>query len=499
MLEAGLADLTDIALNPASDVPMYRQLADSVSSLIAGKAVQPGDKLPPTRELAGQLGVNRTTVSAAYALLERSGLIEGCVGRGSFVTGGQKPALRAIDWELIFPAAESPFPAPLNGIEISFANSRPAEADFPVAEFRRMTKQVIDGPDAPEILQLGSPHGYAPLRRYLLEDAVRRGIARPGDDLIITNGCQQALDLLARLFTNAGSSFVVEDPAYHGLVRILARTGAVIIPVPIDANGLDVDALETRLSAVDNHRPRVLIVTPSFQNPTGATLSAERRKRLVEIAQRTGLIVIENDIYSELRYEGSRLATLKELDASGNTILLRSYSKISFPGLRVGWTIAPRPLIARLAEARQVSDLHSDQLSQAVLFRFAESGGLAHHLDRTRRAGAARLRAVLEACKKYLPAGARFTRPEGGMNLWIELPAPLSAEGVLSRVQDRGVTFLPGRYFSTGAAHARALRISFGGLTPEQIDRGMRTIGEVARAELASAGTTKFQAAAALV
>ncbi len=293
-----------------------------------------------------------------------------------------------------------------------------------------------------------------------------------------------------------GNRVIVEDPAYHGLVRILSRTGAPVVPIPVDEKGIDIDALE---QAVEQLHSRVLIVTPSFQNPTGATLTLERRKRLVELAQRTGLIVIENDIYSELRYEGRALPTLKELDETGNTILLRSYSKVSFPGLRVGWVIAPRAVIARLAEAKQTSDLHSDQLSQAVLLRFAESGELAQHLDRTRVAGAARLRALLGACERYLPSGSRFTRPQGGMNLWIELPAPLTAEQVLNRAQDRGVTFLPGRHFSGGTPHVRGLRISFGGLTPQQIARGIQILGEVARAELVSAETINVPGTEALV
>jgi 2-aminoadipate transaminase len=226
----------------------------------------------------------------------------------------------------------------------------------------------------------------------------------------------------------------------------------------------------------------------------------DRRRRIVELAQRSGVVLLENDIYSELRYEGTPLPTLKELDESGNTILLRSYSKVSFPGLRVGWVIAPRAVIECLAEAKQISDLHSDQLSQAVLLRFAESGELAQHIERTLRAGRERLNAVLRACAAYLPTGAKFTRPQGGMSLWVELPAPLNAEQLLARVQERGVNFLPGRYFSARRAHTRGLRLSFGGLAPEQITRGVQILGEAARRELAvSAVSANFEPAAALV
>jgi DNA-binding transcriptional MocR family regulator len=495
-----VVNLFDLRLDATVDTPIYKQLADSISDLIVRDVVKVGERLPATRELAGRLGLNRTTVSAAYGLLEQMGLIHGHVGRGSFVA--LRPGMAVgtgLDWESLLPPLDARQAAgPSRPVDINFATARPARDAFPLSQFRRLAKQVIDGPDAPEILQLGSPHGFGPLRRYLLEQAIAAGIARSGDDLMITNGCQQALDLLARLLITQGESAAVEDPVYYGLVRVFVRAGARIVPVPVvDEAGLDADALEETLR---RERPRALVVTPSFQNPTGATLPLARRRRIVELAQRYGIVLVENDIYSELRYHGSPLPTLKQLDETQNTILVGSYSKVSFPGLRVGWVIGPRAVLARLVEVKEGSDLHSDQLSQAVLLRFAESGELARHLQRTRHAGAERLNVALQACGRFLPAGTKFTRPEGGMNLWIELPAPLTAERLLARVQDRGVSFLPGRYFSARGAHTRGLRICFGGLPPEQIARGIQVLGETASQELAVSNTvTAFEPAAALV
>lgn len=478
-------------------MPLYKQLAESMGDLIARTQAQTGDRLPPTRKLARQLGLNRTTVSAAYRLLEESGLITGYVGKGSFVARREAaaPGPRR-NWDAILPPLDSLFLPSTAKAEISFATSRPNSEAFPLAHFRRLSKEVIDGPDAAEILQLGSPHGFPPLRRYLIEQSAAQGIARPGDGLIVTNGCQQALDLVSRLFASDRRSVAVEDPAYHGLLRVLARAGANLIPIPVGEAGLDLDGLE---EVLQRQRPALLIVTPSFQNPTGATIPLDRRKRLVEMAQRFDLVLVENDIYSELRYQGNALPSLKELDETGNTILLRSYSKVAFPGLRVGWVIAPHSVIARLADAKQISDLHSDQLSQAVLLRFAESGELAHHLERTRRAGAERLNAALRACERYLPPRSQFSRPEGGMSLWIELPAPLTADSLLARVQERGVDFLPGRFFSAGSSHARNLRISFGGLSPEEITRGVQILGDAARELAAAAANPSFEPATALV
>jgi DNA-binding transcriptional MocR family regulator len=488
-----VADLSQIDLDPRSDVPLYKQLAESVRALVDRGTIGPGERLPATRELAGQLGLNRTTVSAAYAMLEQTGLLEGHVGRGSFIAKSGQPAAlvssaavaaRALDWEQLLPPLESA-PALKRKISINFASSCPAGEAFPLEPFRRLSKEVIDSPEAAQILQLGSPHGYPPLRRYLLENARESGMARPGDDLLVTNGCQQALDLIARLFVAGGNrNVVVEDPVYRGVIRVFARAGANVLSVPLDDAGIDLGELE---EVIQQHQPRLLAVTPSFQNPTGATLPLERRRRLVEMAQRYGVVLAENDIYSELRYQGNPLPTLKQLDESGSTILLRSYSKVSFPGLRVGWVIAPRPVIARLSEAKQTSDLHSDQLAQAVLLRFAESGELARHLELTRETGAERLRVALRSCARYLPPGSRFTRPEGGMSLWVELPAPWNAEALLSRAEQRGVDFLPGSFFSAKRSHPRAFRLSFGGLSPDQIARGLQILGEAAAAEPTSA------------
>src|SRR5262249_35427955 len=199
------------------------------------------------------------------------------------------------------------------------------------------------------------------------------------------------------------------------------------------------------------------VVTPNFQNPTGATLPQESRRAVLRMARAAGAVLIENDTYGDLRYRGQPLAAMKSED----TILLRSFSKIAFPGLRVGWAIGPQAVIARMIEAKQLSDLHSDQLSQAVLLRFAESGRLEAHRRQVLRTGAERLAAVLEACEEKLPAGSTYTSPEGGMNLWVRLPAPLDAGELLQRAQREKINYLPGHFFTVSRPDPGGLRLSF--------------------------------------
>jgi len=201
------------------------------------------------------------------------------------------------------------------------------------------------------------------------------------------------------------------------------------------------------------------------------------REAVLRLARAARVIVVENDIYGDLRYTGAALPTLRELDA--DVIQLKSFSKIAFPGLRVGWVLGPRPALARMAATKQWTDLHSDQLAQAVMLRFAESGRLAVHLDRVRAAGAERLRAILAALDGAGVEGLRWTRPEGGMNLWLRLPEPQDADQLLARAQRENVTFLPGRWFAVSRAEHGALRLSFAGLEPERIRSGVATLARL--------------------
>ncbi len=470
------------ALDPGSDTPLYRQLYEQIAAKIHSGELGRGDRLPATRELAGLLGLNRTTVAAAYELLESEGLISGQVGRGSFVTAGGTP--RSVDWGALLDAGRQDRPAPLPDHVISFAMSRPSRALVPLNDFRASCAAVLERADLADILQLGSPSGFEPLRRRLFEEARAKRLAGPGDDLLVTNGCQQALDLIGRVLLSPGDAVIVEDPIYPGLKNLLAGMGAQLSGVPVGPDGIDIAQLQR---ALDRTRPRLIIVTSNFQNPTGATIPAAARRALLEIARAAGIPIVENDPYGELRYRGEGAPAIKQLDEGGGTVLLRSFSKISFPGLRVGWAVGPKPLIERMRQAKEASDLHTDQLSQAVLLEFMESGRLEAHRARVLRAGAERLAATLEACERFLPGKARWTRPDGGMNLWVRLPAPLDAGELLSRAQKEGVAYLPGRYFAVSRPDQGALRLSFAGLDPNQIRTGLEVFGRIVAAELARA------------
>ncbi|HTA44481.1 MAG TPA: PLP-dependent aminotransferase family protein [Bryobacteraceae bacterium] len=483
-------------LDPESSVPLYRQLGLYLRQLMESGDLHRGDRLPPTRELAAKLGLNRTTVSAAYEVLENEGLIKGEVGRGSYVSAMPSAKTQALNWSrALTPSISAGAGNPANGV-INFTSSRPSEKLFPVDEFRESCREVLDSPNLQTLMQLGSPGGYEPLRRYLLENAVQAGIARESDDILVTNGCQQALDLLCRALVRTADKVAVEEPVYPGLKNLFLEAGAQLIGVDTDSEGLDLYSLQRALDA----GVKVLVVTPSFQNPTGATISAATRAEVCRMARSAGVAVIENDIYSELIYSpgaaGHAFPRLKELDA--NVILLGSFSKIAFPGLRVGWIIAPRPVIARAMELKQLADLHTDHLSQAFLLRFAESGRLARHQRAVIAAAKEKLRALEQSCRRFLTT-CDYKVPAGGMNMWVNLPGGLDAVALRGLAQQAGVDYLPGRYFSISRPLDSGLRLSFAGLEPNEIRKGIEILGGVIRSAIDPRGNRDTQPALALV
>jgi 2-aminoadipate transaminase len=485
-------------LDATLEEPLYRQLFQFFRDEILSRRMPPGSRMPPTRELASQIGLNRITISSAYDLLESEGLIRTHVGRGSFVAvpgqlfeeASEAAANTGLDWEKrlsAWPPAEQPA-SPAGEISISFATARPAEQLFPVEAFRETCREVLNSTEASSILQLGSPHGYPPLRHRLMDQGRLRHLLGEDDDLIVTNGCQQALDLLQRLLVKPGEAVLVEDPIYPGMRNVFARAGVRLLGVPVGSQGVDLDIL-ARLTR--SERPSLLVVTPNFQNPTGVTMPEAARRELLRIAAAAALPIVENDIYGELRYVGEAVPTLKELDQAGLVIQVNSFSKLAFPGLRVGWVTGPRPVIRRLADLKQVTDLHTDHLSQAVLLRFDRSGRLEEHRGKILEAGRIRLAAVLAACAQYLPAGAKFTRPEGGMNLWVRLPEPLDAAALLPAAQRLGVAYLPASIFEVSQRQPGGFRLSFAGLAVERIERGLMLLGKVFQAGLEQARASR--------
>lgn len=503
MSETIRGDVMHLTLDPASSLPLYRQIRDQIRQLIASGTLARGDRLSPSRELARRLGVHRTTVANAYAELTADGWISGHVGRGSFVSKGVEAAVAPVAshpdkdsalvangylWTTLL--AEMPVDDPLDILLqdallsgpdlISFTTARPAEELFLVEEFRRCCSDVLRR-EGRQLLQLGPSDGYAPLKEFLRAELRREGIAVRPRELLVVNGCQQGLDLIRKVFVRPGDTVLLENPCYPGAIRTFQSPGVKCIGVPVSEHGLNLEALESLLA---QNRPRLLLLTPNFHNPTGTSLALDVRRRVLELASQHQVPVIEDNIYGALRLRGRELPSLKALDRTGLVVHLNSFSKVCFPGLRVGWVVASEPVIERLRIAKQATDLHTDQLAQAALAEFCRRGYLRRLVTRARAVYRTRLEQAEQALVRHFPPEVHWVRPEGGMSIWVTLPEGLDAGALLFKARERKVLFTPGRFFYFQAVQANTLRLGFVGLTPVQIERGIAILGGLLRAEI---------------
>jgi len=472
-----------LKLDPRSSVAVYRQIADGIRTAIRDGRVLPGQQLPPTRELAEQLGVNRNTVVAAYDLLIDDGTVSGHTGRGTFVAASAaSPGPADGAWFGSFSRAlqsaaaanlQAHYRAAMSSEGISFAGSYPAADLLPVDEFRRAMTTALRERGA-EILSYGPTAGYAPLRAEIAAGMRARGSRVSADDLVITNGSQQAIEIVLRAFVDPGDAVVVEDPTYTGALGVLGALGARLVGVPTDADGVRVDLLAR---ALERHRPRVMYLQPTFHNPTARVLSEPRRREVVELAARHACVVVEDDWAGDLRFEGDDLPTLHALDGGRHVVYLSTFSKKLIPGIRVGWVAARAAVRDRLLTIKQVEDHGTSLVLQAALHAFLENGSLEPHLAKVRSAYLARRDAMLAALDRRFPATARWSRPQGGLFVWVELPPGIDSGELAVDAQRHGVSIGPGALFQVDGRGSGAMRLSFASTAPERIEQGIAVLG----------------------
>lgn len=367
---------------------------------------------------------------------------------------------------------------------ISFGGGMPAPDVFPADEMSEACVRVLR--DIGDLaLQYGSTEGFRPLREMIVRHTARYGIQVTPDNVLITSGSQQALDLLGKILINPGDRILVESPTYLGALQAWSAYGAEYVTVPMDENGMVTDALENALRS----GPKFIYVLPNFQNPTGVTLSLERRHKLLELADRYGVPIVEDDPYGQLRYEGENLPSVVDLDSqfrysgeacySGNVIYLSTFSKILAPGLRLAWVVAPAQVIRKLTQAKQGADLHTATFNQCVAYEVARGGFLDRHIETIREVYGHRRNVMLGAMDAYFPPGVEWTHPQGGLFLWGVLPETINAADVLKVAIEKRVAFVPGApFYATGGGH-NTMRLNFSHAKPEKIQEGIARLGAV--------------------
>jgi GntR family transcriptional regulator/MocR family aminotransferase len=458
--------------------PVYRQLERFLLGLVQSRRLAPGERLPASRELATRLGVSRNTVSQAYRALLDEGVLRARVGQGTFVVGASASAAagddapRTFAWQGLVARRVGGIALP-RGVDrpgpvaVDFRAGRVDVASLPVAALRRAYGRALA--HSAELAEASDPRGFAPLREALARSLVARGLDCGPEQVAVVNGAQQALDLIARTLVDPGDAVAVEQPGYFGAAAAFSACGARLVGVGVDAEGLRVDELARILRA---RRVKLVYTTPAVQSPTGVALSAPRRRALLALADAYQLPIVEDDYDGELRYGGPPVPALKHLDRAGQVIYVGTFSKALFAGLRMGYLVAARALLDRIALTRWSLDFNSDVVTQAALADLLESGAFERHVRRVRRLYAARRDALLAQLAERMPEGCAWREPAGGNTVWVRMPEDADAAALHAAAAAAGIAYGRGEAFalpdgSEAAEAERHLLLSFARI-PEQ-------------------------------
>ncbi len=362
---------------------------------------------------------------------------------------------------------------------ISFAGGLPAPEHFPVAEVIEANRLVLEEEGA-KALQYAPTEGYLPLRTWIAERMNRiLQTTYTADEILITNGAQQALDLTGMVFLDPGDIVVCESPTYMAALSAFKAYECRFLEVPTDEEGMDPAVLEDILSR--HEQVKLIYTVPDFQNPTGRTWSAERRKQVAALAERFGVMIVEDNPYGELRFEGEALPSIRSFVRSGQVVNLGTFSKIFCPGYRIGWIAGNAELISKFVQVKQGVDLQSSTLSQMVISKYLELNDIDVQIARIVETYRSRRDTAIRTMEEVFPDSIAFTRPQGGLFIWVELPEYLNARELLERCIEHNVAFVPGGAFFPNSSRENTLRINFSFMDEGLIEQGLTTMGEVIR------------------
>ena len=357
---------------------------------------------------------------------------------------------------------------------ISFAGGLPAPELFPLEGIADAFREALSSDSS--ALQYSNTEGYLPLREYIAAKLQQDGMRVRAENVLITNGSQQALDLTAKLFINPGDVILVEQPSYLGALQVFRSYQPRFVDIPTGNQGINVDALE---QAVREHHPKLIYLTPTFKNPTGVKLTAVRRRAVAELAEKYNVPVIEDDPYRELRFHGRPVPTIKSFDGSGWVIYIGSFSKTIAPGLRVGWVAAEEELMSKLILAKQGTDLHTGTLVQRGVYNYLLRNNISDHIERIRDEYGRRRDVMLQEMDERFPEHISWTHPDGGMFLWVILPEGINTVTLLNQAIKEKVAYVPGATFYPNGGGLNTLRLNFSNSTPIKIKSGIQRLARL--------------------
>ena len=479
-------------LERTGEQALGEQIQAAFREAIASGELAPGEKLLPTRELAELAGVNHLTAVRVYRRLRELGLVTSQVGRGTFVRESA-PVLGSDGpeddpgWQryVLPPIAES---AGDRAMEEMYRHSQargliplsvgyPSAELFPFTELRQAMSEALKTHDS-RALQYTDIAGSPELVEQIAALSAARGAPEDPSDIMITTGARQGLTLAARAVLRPGDVAACESPTFMGVIESLKDTGARVMSVPVDSEGLDTNALEELLA---RQEIKLLALQTRCHNPTGADLSAPRRAHLLELARRHGFFIVEDGIYADLRFEGEDPGTLRREDP-GHVIYVDSFSKIVSGGMRIGWVTSSGPVRERLLRAKRTDDMHSATLTQLAMARFLDAGVYPEHLERARAFYRERRDALYEGVTRHLGGLAAAERPGGGGHLWLTLAVAADEGELMTEAVRHGVTFVPGTAVIPEPEIGTHVRLSFGFLDPDKLVEGTRRLGRAIRA-----------------
>lgn len=480
----------NIPLDRDSEEPIYRQLIRYIRSQVDSGAMPAGTRLPASRDLAHQLSISRISVVNAYAELRAEGYLSAHAGRGTFVAGERPPIPELVGNGMRH--TQQPHDAPVTpdrsiremlrlarkpGV-INFSTGSPPIEFFPVQHLRDALNTILDR-DAARALTYEVAEGYGPLRASVRDYVSALGIRCSADQILITGGTQQAIDLCVQAVLCEGDLLVTESPTYVGVIDIARTRRLNIQGVPMDDEGIRLDILE---NVILENRPRLIYIMPSFQNPSAGVMSLHRRRQLLNMVSEYGVPILEDGVYHEFRFEGESVPPLKALDETGIVIHASGFTKNLLPGMRIGYVIANNHHLERLVRVKQAADISTPGLNQRAIHLLLERGVLAQQLERNNREFRRRRDAAMEAAARYLPSGSRWNTPMGGYYLWAELPrnGPSAAELYIASIQ-AGVAYAIGSVFFPNGGGSHHMRINYGAQKPHDIEEGFRRLGQAWR------------------